>query len=332
MARKAVLAVCTTALGDTLMCTPVLADLAASFQVDVIAHQRWAPLLENNPHLREVYTYRNNDFIRCLLALRLLPFRYHRVLVLHANGDIVKLLKLLRWEQAAAVQEFTNPPQGLTVIPRDPDLHFVNQRLALSRWAGAAGQDSPLAMYLAPEEETAGADWLSARGLEPGKPLVFLCPGAALDYKRWPVEHFAQVAAGLASKGCQVAVTGSAGEVRLHERIARDCPQAVSAMGLDLRLAGAVLKRAALLITNDTGPMHLAMAVGTRVLAIFGPSLPHGVGPPRTGAPGGDRASQARKLSHQKMHASPMSGMPGAGGHPGPGLGDSRLGRRQDGL
>ena len=217
------------------------------------------------------------------LALRLWPTRYHRVLVLHANNDIVKLLKMLRWDGAAAVQEFQNPPRGLTVIPRDPGLHFVNQRLALSRWAGASGKDSPLAMYLTPEEEAAGGDWLAQKGLDPARPLVFLCPGAALDYKRWPVEHFARVAAGLATKGIQVAVIGSAGEAKLFECIAGECPKAVSATGLSLRLAGAALKKARLLITNDTGPMHLAMAVGTRVLAIFGPSLPHGVGPREPG-------------------------------------------------
>ena len=283
MAPKAVLAICTTALGDTLMCTPVLADLAASFKVDAIAHQRWAPLLAHNPNLRRVYPYRNNDLFRAFLALRLFPTRYHRVLVLHANSDITKLLKLLRWEQAGAVQEFQSPPHGLTVIPRDPALHFVNQRLALSRWAGAEGKDSPLAMYLTPEEEKAGAGWLDENGLDPEGPLVFLCPGAALDYKRWPAGHFARLAAGLAGEGFQVAVTGSAGEAGLFERIKTDCPKAVSALGLDLRLAGAALKRARLLITNDTGPMHLAMAVGARVLAIFGPSLPHGVGPREPG-------------------------------------------------
>ena len=274
------------------MCTPVLADLASSFDVDVIAHTRWAPLLENNPHLRKIYSYRNNGLVRGLLALRLFPAKYHRVLVLHANSDIVKLLKILRWEKAAAVQDFENPPKGLEVIPRDPKLHFVNQRLELSRWAGAGGKDSSLAMYLTEKEQKAGSDWLAQKGLDPAKPLVFLCPGAALDYKRWPVDHFATLAAGLAAKGLQVAVIGSAGETALFERIAKDCPGAVPAMGLDLRLAGAVLKKARLVITNDTGPMHLAMAVGARVLAIFGPSLPHGVGP--------------REPGHQVVTAPPM--------------------------
>jgi len=277
--RPLALAVCTTALGDTLMCTPVLADLARSFTVDVVAHQRWRGVLGLNPHIRRVFSYRNNPLARAYLTARLAPTRYKKLLILHANEDFLKLLARLRYDEAACAQNFPDPPPDLARIARDPQEHFVAQRLKLSRWAGAPGLDGPLEVFLSDQERAAGQDWLSRRSLSGKSPLIFLCPGAALVYKRWPIERFARLAAMLAAQGAGVVVMGSAAERPLFARIAADCPRVAAALGLDLRLAGALLQQADLLITNDTGPMHLAQAVGAKVLAIFGPSSPQGVGP-----------------------------------------------------
>lgn len=279
---RRVLAICTTAIGDTLMCTPVLADLARCFLVDVLVHSRCAPLLERNPHLRRVFKYRNNPLTGLLLALRLRPTRYHRLLILHANRGILRLVRRLRWDGAAGVQGFDDAGLGIQDFPRDPGQHFVAQRLALSRWAGAPGREGPLELHLSEAERERAAAWLAAKGLA-GAPVVALCPGAALDYKRWPVERFAALARELAAAGCGVLVVGAPGEMDLYKRIAQDAPGTAPALGLGLRHAAALLAKARLLITNDTGPMHLAMAVGTRVLALFGPSSPAAVGPREPG-------------------------------------------------
>ena len=273
------LAICTTAMGDTLMCTPALADLASLYEVDCLVHARWRGLLLNNPNVKRVLPYRNNQAARLWLGLRLWPTRYERVLVMHANSDFLKLLPLLRYQRAVNLQGHEDPGLGLENLSRDPRLHFVEQRLTLSAWAGALGRDGPLEMHLTQKELDSAGKWLSSQGLLGRGPVVALCPGAALDYKRWPLKKFARVARELAANGTGILLVGSSGEKELLQGLRAMCPGAKGAFGLDLRLAAGILKHCELLITNDTGPMHLAMAMGTRTLAIFGPSSPHAVGP-----------------------------------------------------
>ncbi len=147
MARPAVLAVCTTALGDTLLCTPALRDLAQVFTVDAVAHRRWVPLLAGNPHLRKVLAYRNNPAARALIGLRLCATHYAKVLFLHANRDALGLLPLLRYGEALGLPLWLpGRPEGrfalaLQVIEADrlenpdgrPDVEFLRGGVEIDR-------------------------------------------------------------------------------------------------------------------------------------------------------------------------------------------------------
>ena len=123
-----------------------------------------------------------------------------------------------------------------------------------------------------------------AGGAPPG-PFLAVHVSAGRDVKQWPPERFADVAAAIArGHAMSVVLTGTAEDRPLVDRaIAR-----LSAMGVDpMRVDGttdvvmlaAVLQQARLLITADTGPMHLAAAVGTPLVAVFGPSMPWRYGP-----------------------------------------------------
>ena len=101
-------------------------------------------------------------------------------------------------------------------------------------------------------------------------PVVAVCPGGKREINRWPANRFGEVAAHLADEFCVgVVVIGGPKDIPLYEEIRRACPKAASAIGLSLGETTEVLRRACLLVTNDTGPMHLAAAVGTPVVAIF---------------------------------------------------------------
>ncbi len=102
------------------------------------------------------------------------------------------------------------------------------------------------------------------------RPLVAFCPGGKREINRWPVERFGQVAARLVERcGAGVVVIGGPGDQPLYKSIRDACPSAASAVGFNLRETAELLRLANLLVTNDTGPMHLAAAVGTPVVAIF---------------------------------------------------------------
>jgi ADP-heptose:LPS heptosyltransferase len=123
----------------------------------------------------------------------------------------------------------------------------------------------------AAEEEAAG--FLRGLNVSPGTKLVGLFPGASQMVRMWPPERFVQASQRILQRhACHFFLFGSAKEAALGEAVARQLPAgaATSLLGRTTP-AGltAYLKRLDLLITNDTGPMHLAAAVGTPILALF---------------------------------------------------------------
>jgi ADP-heptose:LPS heptosyltransferase len=110
------------------------------------------------------------------------------------------------------------------------------------------------------------------RGLAPGDgPLVAVHPGAADERRRWPVERFAALADALVADGARVVVTGSAGEVGLVDAVVSLAAGPVTGLAGVLGLGGlaGLYSRCALVVSNDTGPRHLAQAVGAPTLGLF---------------------------------------------------------------
>lgn len=107
------------------------------------------------------------------------------------------------------------------------------------------------------------------------KPLALVHPGASAPEKRWPGEAFRKVAEGLVRRGYTVMVTGSVGETELTRSVATS--NAIDLGGeTDLSTLIALVARANVLISNDTGPAHLAYALRTPSITLFGPSTDPG--------------------------------------------------------
>jgi heptosyltransferase-3 len=111
--------------------------------------------------------------------------------------------------------------------------------------------------------------------------LVLLHPGARYWFKAWPAERFADLADRLADMGCRVIIGGGPEDGTVAEAIRRQARSSLIVVTGRLSLLPfvALLKRCALFIGNDTGAMHMAAAVGTPIVALFGPSNPSEWGP-----------------------------------------------------
>jgi heptosyltransferase I len=112
-----------------------------------------------------------------------------------------------------------------------------------------------------------------------GQPLALLYPGAGWGSKRWPPERYSAVAAGLAARGFQVLVNAAPGEEGIADSIVAQSNQAAIAVRCSLAELIALTRRVALAIGGDTGPMHLACALGRPVVGIYGPTDPARNGP-----------------------------------------------------
>lgn len=124
----------------------------------------------------------------------------------------------------------------------------------------------------------AAREMLHARGVPPDRTLVALCPGSTNSRaKRWPAERFAALADLLAERvGAEVVLIGAGEELDVSEEVARRMRNSpvVLTGETDLSTTAAVLSIADLLVTNDTGPAHIAAAVECPVVVIFGPTNP----------------------------------------------------------
>lgn len=123
---------------------------------------------------------------------------------------------------------------------------------------------------------------LAARfGLDGAGPIVALAPGAAFGpAKRWPAEYFAAVARALLASGWRVLVLGSSGDVESARTIARAAPGITNLCGrTSLEDAVDLLALSSVLVTNDSGLMHIGAAVGCHVIAMYGATSPDGTPP-----------------------------------------------------
>jgi heptosyltransferase-1 len=108
---------------------------------------------------------------------------------------------------------------------------------------------------------------------------VLINPGAGWGAKRWPAERYAAVAQGLVERGCRVLVNAGPGEEPLAEVIASQTSGAATPLACSLAQLIALTRRLALAVAGDTGPLHLACALGRPVVGIYGPTDPARNGP-----------------------------------------------------
>jgi ADP-heptose:LPS heptosyltransferase len=170
------------------------------------------------------------------------------------------------------------------VVP-DPRAHIAeNAKTLVKRAFGTTTVDSSVAQSFSPaklnipDEARRRAAELVGTGTR-DNPLVGIQPATGRRIKEWDPVRFAEVGAEMArTRGASVLLIGSAADKPVLDSLRAAWPSDVPLIELpadvDLVVLAAVLERLSLFITGDTGPMHLAAAVGTPVLAIFGPSLP----------------------------------------------------------
>jgi heptosyltransferase-2 len=269
----------TAFLGDVVLTTPLLTVLAQKHgPVDVVTTPAAAPLLETHPAVGTVLRYDKRGMDRGWrgfrrLASQLRERRYRRAFLPHRSWRSAALAL------AAGIRErtgFAPSPAAITYttrIQRARTGHEVERLLAL---ASAGAQTAPaVTLGLTPDDYAAADAWLRLRGVSSG--FVALAPGSIWGTKRWP--WYAELAGAL---DVPLVIVGSQDDALLGQELTAVAPARIhSAAGaLTLRGSTALIQRAAVLVTNDSAPLHFATAVGTPVVAIFGPTIPaFGFGP-----------------------------------------------------
>jgi ADP-heptose:LPS heptosyltransferase len=158
--------------------------------------------------------------------------------------------------------------------PADPVRHQSQQNLDLVAPLGVPGHDWRPEIFLAPEEIAEGRGALEATRKERGT-LVLMHPGAGKLPNRWPARRFGEAASRLRSRGYEVLACAGPRELALLAAIDEGAGFPVPRLPpLPIRSLAGAIESSDLLLCNDTGVLHLGAAVGTAVLALFGPTDP----------------------------------------------------------
>jgi heptosyltransferase-1 len=157
-------------------------------------------------------------------------------------------------------------------------VHVIEQDVEVA--CAVAGDTLQPVLPLLPVDPAAEAwcDALLGAGPVTG-PIALLNPGAGWGAKRWPAERYAAVARGLAERGFCVVVNAGPGETELAETIRMQSGGAALPASCSLSQLIALTRRVSLAVAGDTGPLHLACALGKPVIGIFGPTDPARNGP-----------------------------------------------------
>jgi heptosyltransferase-1 len=154
--------------------------------------------------------------------------------------------------------------------------HVIEQDVELA--AAIAGDDlKPVQPWL-PVDPVAEA-WADGRLPTQAARTVLMNPGAGWGAKRWPVERYAEVANSLIGRGLRVVVNAGPGEEALANTIVKETRGAAMPLLCSMAQLIALTRRVELVIAGDTGPLHLACALGKPVVGIYGPTDPSRNGP-----------------------------------------------------
>jgi lipopolysaccharide heptosyltransferase I len=168
------------------------------------------------------------------------------------------------------------------VTPPDSARHVVEQYLALLAPLGIEPGPAEFHVPVPAAAERRIEEFLVNEGVKPGDRLVAINPGAGHPLKRWSVARFAALAERLATEaGARVLLLWGPDEAHMAREISLALPGhgALLAPPTDLGELTALLKRCRLMIANDTGPLHLAAALGTPALGLYGPTRAERNGP-----------------------------------------------------
>ena len=280
-------------IGDVLLATPVMRALRERFpgaRLVMAVNRGTEDVLRGNPDLSEVLVVERGGPAAQWRFLREIRRRRFDCVIDLTDGDRSAILARFSGAPVRIGLNDEHRWRGLlyTAVarPGPATTHRLERDLEAIRPLGIQPKASPLILNTSPEDDEAAARLLNemtgGRGSVGARRLVMLQPGARYWFKAWPAERFAELAGRLAEKhGCTILIGGDAKERELAETIRAGAgTSAVSLAGrLTLPQYAAVLKRCALFVGNDNGPMHMAAALGVPVLALFGPSNPSEWGP-----------------------------------------------------
>ena len=281
---RRVLVVRLRSIGDTVLATPSLFALRRFLpqaRIDLLVEDWVAPLLDGSPDVDHIITIKRRDTAsRLIVAGQLRAARYDVAFNLHGGSTAALLTRAsgARHRVGYASYRYRHlhnhaAPPASQLWQRDKT-HSAEQQLALLGWTGVPVSDRPPArLVVTADAEARVARRLRDVRLDGGQDFALIHPAAAFDSKTWAAENFARVAEYLRERGLASIIVAAPGEERVIDALGSHARVPVVAFtDLTLPEVTALAARARLFVGNDSGIAHIAAAVRTPSVIVFGSS------------------------------------------------------------
>lgn len=281
LSPKRILIVNVNWLGDALFASPAIRALRVAFPDSFIAsvsHRRAVPVYRRNPHLDEAFA-QTSGFLLDIAARK-----FDTVIFFHASRTKAFWTALAGIPNRIGYQTEKNKFfLTAAVAPPAGPLHKVDYFLNLVNQIGVQSQGRESDFVLSGEAEEKIKGQLQKLGVDFNKPYAVVHAGGNWELKRWPADYFAKWIALFRSRyAWPVFLCGTPAEKKLAEKILKQVsdPAVVSVCGdTSLEELAVLMKNAALVLSNDSGPIHLAASQKSKVIGLFGPTRADLTGP-----------------------------------------------------
>jgi len=275
----------TDRIGDVTLSTPVIKALREKYPDSYIAflvQPNAAGIVNSNPHINEVLIYdkkgREKNFVGMLqFARRLRKMNFDLAVILHPTNRMNLTCYLAGIPRRVGYDRKLGflLTDKLRHTKHEGKKHEVEYTLDVIRKLGIEPASADLYICVDKKTDEQARRFLNNNGIRDGEAAVALCPGASCDSKKWPARNYAKVADTLIKElGLKVIIIGDGSDRKVAGKVisfAMEKPVDLAGKTSVGLLAG-ILKKCRLLISNDSGPVHIASSVGTPVIAIFGRS------------------------------------------------------------
>lgn len=263
-----------SSIGDIVLTTPVIriAEEQLNAEVHFLTKKRYAIILEANPHVQKIYAIENS--VGEVMA-ELKTERYTYIIDLHKNLRSKQLLqisstinKTLSFNKINIQKWAATQLKWIGVLP---DVHIVDRYLEPLRNLGCKNDGKSLDYFIPSGEEVDLSIFSENPVIQKEKYIAFAI-GAAHVTKRLPTEKIIDICKQLK---VSVLLLGGKAEQLTGQTIADQCPNVVNTCGnFSLHQSASIIRQSALVITHDTGMMHIAAAFHKKIISIWGNTIP----------------------------------------------------------